>query len=407
MTSDPAGASSITDEIRAQLRTPTFRRLTVAWWGTNVADSILVLILAVWVLDLTGSPAAGGATFAALGVPALAAPFLGQLADRVSRRRMLVVVYLLGAAVLLPLFAVHDAGQVWLVYLVTLAYAAAAYATGAAQSGLLRDMFTDDAIGHANSRLSVIDQVCRIVMPVVGAAIYAVIGPFPLVGIAIAGFVLAMVIMTRLTVTETPPATERAPMATELVAGFAHLWRARPLRELTTAITVAVAVTGLFNGYVFVILDGFGLPPEMLGPVSVVQGVFGLRVVAVGLAVMGSGVALLAGTWLPLAFVGMALIGLGVTAAVVAYITERQVATPARLQGRTATAAMLVLNFPQVPFTLVGAALVTVLDRGIAVLGTAAVCLVAGLAALLIRPPAATPDVPASDPDMLAAGEPG
>jgi len=419
MTTGPAAEP----DVRAQLRTPTFRRLTVAWWGTNIADSILVLILAVWVLDLTGSAAAGGATFAALGIPALAAPFLGQLADRVSRRRMLVVVYLAGAAVLAPLFAVRDGGQVWLVYLVTVAYATVAYATGAAQSGLLRDLFTDAALGHANSRLSVIDQVCRIVMPVVGAAVYAAVGPLPLVGIAIAGFIVAAVIVAVLRVAETPPAGQRQPMRTEIVAGFAQLWAARPLRELTIVITVAIAVTGLFNGFAFVILEGFGLPPEMLGPVTVVQGVFGLlagfgaprlmerwgrvRVVAVGLAVMGVGVALLAGTWLPMAFAGMALIGLGVTAAIVAYITERQIATPARLQGRTATAAMLVLNFPQVPFTLVGAALVTVLDRGVAVAATGVVCLVAGLAALAFRRPPAEPTDPGVDPDLMAAGEPG
>lgn len=400
---ESASPSSI-DPIRAQLRTPTFRRLTIAWWGTNTADSILILILAVWVLDLTGSSAAGGVTFAALGIPALAAPFLGQLADRVSRRRMLVVVYLAGAAVLAPLFLVNDGGQVWLVYAVTLAYAAVAYATGAAQSGLLRDLFTDDAIGHANSRLSVIDQICRIVMPVVGAAIYALVGPLPLVGIAITGFAVAAAIMMSLRVTETPPAPQAARLRVEIVAGFAQLWRVRPLRELTIAIMLAVGVTGLINGFVFVILEGFGLPAAMLGPVTVVQGVFGLlagvlaprlmqrwgrvRVVGFGAALLGLGTALLAGTWLPLAFAGMALIGLGVTAAIVAYVTERQIATPARLQGRTATASMLVLNFPGVPFTLLGAALVGVLDRGVVVLATAAVCLVAGLAALRVRQPA-------------------
>lgn len=409
------------DPVRAQLRTSTFRRLTIAWWGTNIADSILLLILAVWVADLTGSDAAGGATFAALGIPALAAPLLGRLADRVSRRRMLVGVYLAGSLVLAPLFLVRDAGQVWLVYLVTVAYATVAYATGAAQSGLLRDLFTDEALGHANSRMSVIDQTCRIVMPVLGAAIYTGLGAFPLVAIAIAGFLLAAAIMAGLKVSETPPDPVHLGMAGEAAAGFRQLWRARPLRDLTIAITVAMAVAGLLNGFVFVVLDGFGLPASMLGPVTVVQGVFGLlagllaprlmlrwgrvRVIAVGLALTGVGLASLAGTWLPLAFAGMALIGLGITAAVVAYVTERQVATPAGLQGRTATASMLVLNFAQVPFTLVGAALVTVLDREIAIAGTGLICLLAGLGALAIRRPAVEPQLGAQDLDLLAADE--
>ncbi len=89
---------------------------------TNFADSVLAIILAVWVKDLTGSNGAAGLVFAALGLPALASPFLGQLADRVSRRRMLVATYLVGAVVLLALLLVRGPGQVWLVLLVTVVY---------------------------------------------------------------------------------------------------------------------------------------------------------------------------------------------------------------------------------------------------------------------------------------------
>ena len=66
----------------AALRHRGFRQLTGAWVFTNIADSALFLMLAAWVKDLTGSDSAAAFVFAALGLPAFIAPFLGQLADR-------------------------------------------------------------------------------------------------------------------------------------------------------------------------------------------------------------------------------------------------------------------------------------------------------------------------------------
>src|SRR5690606_32778623 len=57
---------------------PGFRRLALAWVFTNLADSALYLMVAVWVKELTGSDSAAAVVFVMLGVPAVAAPFLGQ-----------------------------------------------------------------------------------------------------------------------------------------------------------------------------------------------------------------------------------------------------------------------------------------------------------------------------------------
>src|SRR5690606_10488012 len=71
-------------------RAPGFRRLASAWVFTNLADSALFLMAAVWVKELTGSDVAGAFVFVALGLPAVLAPFLGMLADRLPRKRLLV-----------------------------------------------------------------------------------------------------------------------------------------------------------------------------------------------------------------------------------------------------------------------------------------------------------------------------
>jgi MFS family permease len=393
----------------AALRTAQFRTLTAGWALTNFADSVLVLILAVWVTDLTGSAALGGATFAALGVPALAAPFLGRLADRVSRRRMLVWTYAAGALVLLPLLAVSRAEHVWMVYVVTVLYATVAYATAACQSGLLKDLLPDEALGHANGRLAAIDQVFRIAMPVLGAAVYTWTGPAPLVVAAIVAFLASAAVFAGVRITESRPDDETAEgFWAEATEGFRYLFATPPLGAMTTAILWAMAAVGLVNAVAFAILEHLGLDAALLGPLTALQGVAGLaaglvvgrlmvrfgrgQVFALGLVGLALGLVPLAGSWVVPAIVGMGVVGFTVTSAVVAYVTERQVLTPARMQGRVGAASHVVLNLPGVLVTLAGAAALAVVDHRVLVALNVVVCLVCGLVALRMRAP-----VPAAD----------
>ena len=85
------------------MRRPAYRRLMVGWVATNLGDSALYLVLAIWVRELTGSDAAGALVFLFIGLPALLAPFAGQLADRVHRRPLLIGTNLGTAAVVLTL----------------------------------------------------------------------------------------------------------------------------------------------------------------------------------------------------------------------------------------------------------------------------------------------------------------
>src|SRR5690606_2209312 len=151
----------------AALQHPGFRRLTTAWVFTNIADSALFLMLAVWVKELTGSDSAAGLTFAMLGLPALLAPFLGQVADRMSRKWLLVVANLLVAAVVCTLLLVDSASGLWLIYAVVLLYASVAYLTAAAQTGLVRDLLPDEHLASGNGLLSRLDQPLRPVSPLV------------------------------------------------------------------------------------------------------------------------------------------------------------------------------------------------------------------------------------------------
>lgn len=398
------------------LQSPGFRRLTTAWVFTNIADSALYLMLAVWIKDLTGSDAAAALTFAMLGLPALLAPFLGQIADRVSRRWMLVVANVIVTTVVLTLLLVDSAGQLWWIYGVVLVYAAVAYLTSAAQTGLVRDLLPDEHLASGNGLLSSIDQSLRLVSPLIGAGLYAVWGPHAVVLLTATSFLIAAGLLATVQVVESEPETaeQRGTYWTELTAGFRHLAAVAVLGRLTIVLAIAFGVTGLVNVTVFPILEqGLGLPPEALGPLTSLQGVGAVvagltaaavigrwgevRVFAVGVALVGLGMVPLMTSSLAAVIVGLAAVGFGVTWTIVSYITIRQRLTPPRLQGRTGAAMAIAVNLPQTLVTFVGAAVLGLVDYRLLILIT----VVLALASLVLLPRSGRDSEAASPPATL------
>lgn len=417
MSTTETGPASTQRRGPAALQNPGFRRLTTAWVFTNLADSALFLMLAVWLKDLTGSDAAAALTFAMLGVPALLAPFFGQLADRYSRKGTLIIANVVVAGAVLALLLVDNASQIVWIYAVVLVYAAVSYLTAAAQSGLVRDLLPDEHLASGNGLLSSIDQSLRLISPLVGTALYALWGPHAVVLLTAIAFLCAAGILCTVTVRESEPETaeERGSYWTELTAGFRHLASVSPLGRLTLLIAVAFGVTGLVNVAVFPVIEqGLGLPAEALGPLVSVQGVGAVvagltagavisrwgevRVLAVGVLLLALGMAPTVTTSLPAVIVGLASVGFGVTWAVVAFITLRQRLTPPRLQGRTGSATAIAINLPQTLVTLVGAAVIGIVDYRLLILITVAIALVS----LLLLPRTAGDSEPAAAPETLA-----
>lgn len=378
----------------ASLTHAPFRRLTIAWVFTNLADSALYLMLAVWMKELTGSDGAAALVFAMLGIPALAAPFMGQIADRLSRKKLLVWANLAVALAVCTLFAVNSAAGVGWIYGVILIYGAVAYLTGAAQGGLVRDMLPDEHLASGNALLSTIDQSLRLISPLLGTALYALWGPHAVVALTALAFLVAATILTTLRVQESPPlsAAERGRYWQELTAGFRHLLAHSVLGRLTVVIGIAFGATGLMNVAAFPIIEhGLGLPAAALGPIVSIQGVgavlagltaasairrFGeVRIFAAGVLTLGVGMTPGLAPHLLTIGPGLAAIGFGVTWSVVAFITLRQRLTPARLQGRVGSATAISINLPQTIVTFIGAAVVGIVDYRILILITIIVVL--------------------------------
>ena len=402
-------------------RNPAFRRLLVGWTVSSLGDSALFLTLAIWAKDLTGSNGAAGLVFLALGLPILFSPLLGHLVDRVQRRPLLIAVNAAAAVGVLVLLLVEDVDQLWVLYVVAIGYGMVGILTGAAQSGVLKDLLPDDQLDTANASLTTIDQGLRLISPLLGAGLYSVWGGPALAMLASATFVLAVVALCTVRVSESAvePA-EKGRFWSDVMAGFRHIRSVPVLWRLVIACAVAFGVVGFFDSVIFAVVDqGLGREPAFFGVLMSVQGggsiVGGLTAVrllrgvgavrtvglALGLFAFGAATALTTSTALVVG--GLFLAGMAIPWLVVAMATTRQRATPPRLQGRSATAANMALSVPQLLSIAVGAALVDLVDYRW--LGGSAVLVLAMTAATLVvtRTPVSdtTPPLPAPEESVV------
>lgn len=396
-----ASTETIETPVTSAWRAPGFRRLATAWVFTNLGDSALYLMVAVWVKELTGSDVAAAFVFVSLGIPAVLAPFLGMLADRVSRKRLLVVANALLVPIVLSLALMNSPERVWIAYGVILLYSSCGYLTAAAQSGLVRGMLSDDQLASANGTLSTIDNGLRLIAPLIGTGLYVWLGPLPVVALTAVCFAVTAAILTGLPRDSAPERTVSRGYVRELVAGFEHIARVAPLRWLTIAIAIAIGATGLLNVVVFAVLDGMNASAATIGWLMPLQGAGALaggilsarivrslgegRATAVGMALVAAGTVPLVTGSVALAAAGMIVMGFGIPIAIVAFATLRQRMTPDELQGRTSAAGNVAINLPQTIVSIIGAALLVAVDYRVLIWITIAVVLVGAAVALAVK----------------------
>jgi MFS family permease len=365
-------------------------------------DTALWLALAIWAKTLTGSSAAAGMVIFGITAPALLAPLSGMLVDRVRRRPLLIATNLATAAAVLPLLAVHDRGDVWIIYAVTVAYGVSYTVLGSGLSALLATMLPPDELADANGVMQTAREALRLFAPLAGAALFTAAGGAAVALLDAATFVIAAGSLALMRVAEPAAAPRAGRLLAEVAAGARHLRVTVPLRQLTAASAVALLVIGFSETLTFEIAGtGLHRDPGFVGVLIAVQGVGAVAgavtasalvrragegyVAGAGMLVFSLGVTLLASGSLPIVLAGITLFGLGIPWLVVALFTLLQRSTPGPLQGRVFSTVELLVNTPQTVSIALGAVLVAFVDYRLLLLVEAAVVAGAG-AWLLTRP---------------------
>jgi len=348
-------------------------------------DSALLLMLAIWVKELTGSSGHAGLVFFAFAAGTLLGPLSGAVVDRVRRRSLLIVANLLTALTVLPLLAVHGHHDVWIIYAVAFLYGVANVLIGAGQSALLFVLLPKERLVDANGFLQTVREGLRLVAPLVGAGLFSAFGAGVVVLLDVATFVAAAMALTALRLREPrPDPADRAVESrlSELAAGARHIGAQRELRRMVTAMGIALLAIGLCESVLFeVVARGLHRPPAFLGVLLAVQGVGAIAgglsapavvrrlgettLTAAGLASLAAGCALMAlGAEIgePVIYAGIVAFGFGLPWVIVGLYTLLQRRTPMELQGRAFAAVELLTGLPQTLSIAAGALLVGLVD---------------------------------------------
>lgn len=404
--------------MRAAFAHREFRRLYAGVAPSLVGDSILLLMLSIWVKDLTGSSGAAGLTFFWLVLPSVFGPALGWVVDRFPRRTFLVWGNLVSTLTVAPLFWVHDAGDLWILYAASFGYGMSFVMLPAAMNGMLKLILADEELVDGNGAIGTSKEALRLAGPIAGAGMYTVVGPHAVVAVNIAMYALAAVLITRVRVRGDAVAESDMSTKESLLIGIRHVRSDPLLRHPLVGVGLALIVFGFVESAMYAVMDAFDRPAAFIGIVVTIQGVGAVTggvtaapvirrigepaAIAASLAlfVVGTGGIAVAPT-IGVVMAAVVPTGFGLPLMFIALTTLLQRRTPASIIGRVSTTFDVVLGTPQTVSLAVGAALVTLLDYRTVFALMAAICFVATAYVVLttIQRPGRPADV-AADPAM-------
>lgn len=177
-------------------RNRDFRHLFGAELVVFGADWFVMVPLLVLLPKLTGSGVWGGLVLAAdTGINALLLPFTGALADRVDRRRILMIATVAEFAAVLLLFAVRSAATAPLAVVAIAAMSVAKAFYTPAASAALPNVVDPEDLGPANTVAGSAWGTMTIVGASLGGVLGGVAGPYPCFAVT-AVFLLAGAVLT-------------------------------------------------------------------------------------------------------------------------------------------------------------------------------------------------------------------
>jgi MFS family permease len=400
--------------VRRLLRDRSYRRLLVGQTLSAFGDYAMFLALAVWVKALTGSNAKAGLAILPFVLPSLVGPALGVYVDRFPRRRIMIAADLVAATCLLPLLLVHDAGDIWLIYAVSFALGFVTVIYDAARAGLLVSMLADDDLGEANGLLQSTRQGMRLLAPLAGAALFALVGGPAVALLDAATFVVSAAFLFGVHA----PAIERAGgdgFWGELRVGVRHIAHTPDLRRLTIVTAFVTLAAGVMEVVIFALIEeGLHRPPAFLGVLSTAQGVGAViggvvvgalmrrlgevSTIAWALVAIGVGMGLLVTAELATVLLAAMFVGVAVSFYNVAFVTLIQRRTDVSMQGRVMSAIEAVFTVPYAGSIAAGALIVSIVDfRVVYVAEASAFLLVAGYLAMTLRNDAIRRQTPSRD----------
>ena len=255
------------------------RSLAFLWVGQLVSllgDWTLFVALPIWVYQLTGSALALGGTFFFAALPGLLlGPIAGVLVDRWNYRRMMVVCDLLRGLLVCALFAIHSAGQLWILYTVAVAMSAVSAFFSPARKACLPVVVGEEELLAANSLFATTDAAARLLGPSLGGALVALVGVRAVFWLDAGSFIfsaLAIGLMRLAPRAVSPRPLNLLSLYRDLLAGFRLVRHNPPVLSVFVLWLTTMLGSGAMNAlYVIFIVEALGAPAEAFGTLMTAQ----------------------------------------------------------------------------------------------------------------------------------------
>jgi MFS family permease len=223
------------------------RSVQIAGAGSTLGTWAYAVALPVFAYHAGGARAVGLLFFARYVLGALAAPWLGVLADRWSRQRLMLTADLIRAGIFAGMTAVAVAhGSPYAVYVLAVTSTIVSGSFPPAQAALLPSLVeTPEELAAANLVGNTVSSVAMFAGPAIGGVLLALSGPAAVFALNGGLFVWSAAFVVQVGRDERPQRSEseRTPFLSELTTGFTTIVHERALRVivvLTTAETLMV-----------------------------------------------------------------------------------------------------------------------------------------------------------------------
>ena len=215
------------------------RSLQLAGAGSILGTYAYAIALPVYAYHSGGARTVGLVFFARFVFAALAAPWLGVLADRWSRRQLMLGGDLVRCAIFAGMTAAASAGgSPYIVYVLAVTSTVVSSSYSPAQAALLPSLVeTPDELTAANLVGNTISSVGMFAGPALGGILLAFSTPAAVFALNGALFLWSAFFVVQVPRDERPARTERSQLLPELKAGFTTVWRTPALRVVITLTT--------------------------------------------------------------------------------------------------------------------------------------------------------------------------
>ena len=235
-------------------RNADLRRVILAWAASNLASRASAIAVAVFAYQAGGAGAVGIIAFVRLISTAVLAPVLGVVADRRSRRRVMIEVELVRGVLFVLLALLVTADVPAAVYVLAVVVAIAEPVFRSAQAAITPSLVTSpEELTASNVLASGVESVGLFLGPALGAVLLAATDVATVFWVT-AGLVgVAILLVARIGVAGEPSPEEHLGHRRSLLAGWQTILGEPDLRLVIGLFGFQALVAGVFNVLVVVL----------------------------------------------------------------------------------------------------------------------------------------------------------